>query len=252
MFDISGKHVFITGGTAGIGLTAAKHFVEAGAKVVITGRRDAQDIADSIGATFIRVDVTDETALEKAFEQAVALNGNLDCLINNAGYGGEPKTMEESPGADMQFMLDINVVAVYNCIRFATRAMNDGGSIVNVASSAAKIGVPTYTRYGPSKAAVVNLTQNAAIEFAPRNIRVNAVCPGAVWSEMVTNDESEFEAKSFAILSPLGRVGNPEEIASIFHFLCSNGASFITGQAIYADGGHAAGVSQQLLGHLMS
>lgn len=218
---------------------------------MITGRRDAKDLAASFGATSIQVDVTDEEALRVAIDQACELNGNLDILINNAGVDGGNEAMEDSPGLEFQRTLDVNVIAVYNCIRYGARVMNDGGSIVNNASSSASMAVPGYTRYGPSKAAVVNLTQNAAIELAPRNIRVNAVCPGAVWSEMVSKDDESPESDMFPILSPLGRVGEPEEIASVFHFLCTKEASFITGQAIYADGGHSAGISLQLLGNLL-
>jgi len=250
MFDLHGRAALITGGTAGIGLATARRFAAAGARVAILGRRDAEELAGTFGVTFLRCDVSDEAALRAAFDAAVQALGPLDVVVNNAGVGDIDASIEAASADDLRATLEVNLVAVYNGLRLAPARMNDGGSVVNIASVAAMIGVPGYARYGASKAAVVNLTRNAAVELAPRRIRVNAVCPGTIWSEMTPPDHPEVAL--IRRLAPLARVGEPEEVAGLIHFLASAEAGYITGQAICVDGGLSAGFAAHTIEALLA
>jgi NAD(P)-dependent dehydrogenase (short-subunit alcohol dehydrogenase family) len=141
--------------------------------------------------------------------------------------------------------LEVNLKAVYNGLRFAPPHMNDGGSIINTASDAATYSLPGYSQYSATKAAVCSLTRVAAMELVPRGIRVNAICPGSVWSEMVESDDPEVAITES--LSPMGRVGEPEEIAALCHFLAAPDCRYMTGQSIYVDGGNTVGFSARTL-----
>jgi NAD(P)-dependent dehydrogenase (short-subunit alcohol dehydrogenase family) len=142
-------------------------------------------------------------------------------------------------------LLEVNLKAVYNGLRFAPPHMNDGGSIINTASDAATYSLPGYSQYSATKAAVCSLTRVAAMELVPRGIRVNAICPGSVWSEMVEPDDPEVAITES--LSPMGRVGEPEEIAALCHFLAAPDCRYMTGQSIYADGGNTVGFAAHTL-----
>jgi NAD(P)-dependent dehydrogenase (short-subunit alcohol dehydrogenase family) len=250
MFSLEGLNALITGGTAGIGLAAARRFAAAGARVVIVGRRDAAGLAEELHGESLRADVTDEHQLRACFEEAEARIGKLDIVMNNAGIDNSGPTIAEQSADEFQRILDINLKAVYNGLRFAPPHMNDGGSIINTSSDAAKGAFPGYGQYSATKAAVCSLTRVAAMELVPRKIRVNAICPGSVWSEMLPPDHPEIAITK--LMTPMGRVGEPEEIAALCHFLAAPDCGYLTGQSIYVDGGNSAGVADHTFAGLTS
>jgi NAD(P)-dependent dehydrogenase (short-subunit alcohol dehydrogenase family) len=245
MFSLEGLNALITGGTAGIGLATARRFAAAGAKVAIVGRRDAADLAKELGGISLRTDVADEAQLRACFEEAEARLGKLDIVMNNAGIENVGPTIAEQSADEFQRILEINLKAVYNGLRFGPLHMNDGGSIINTASDAATLAIPGYAQYSATKAAVCSLTQVAAMELVPRKIRVNAICPGSVWTEMVPPDDPEVAITK--AMSPMGRVGEPEEIAALCHFLAAPDCRYLTGQSIYVDGGNTVGYADHTL-----
>lgn len=246
MFSVKDKVIFITGGTAGIGLATAKRLAAADAKVVIVGRRDnGHTIANSISATFLQADVTNEKELVDALDQTVEQFGPIDVLFNNAGIENSGPTIEEAGLAEFQRLIDIDLKAPYALLHHGPKRMRDGGSIINTASDAGLTQVPGYAQYSAAKAAIISLSKTAALELAPRGIRVNAICPGPVWSEMLPPNHPEVEwAKA---LSPQERIGEPEEVAALVHFLACDDCRYITGAAISIDGGSTAGFSYPVL-----
>lgn len=242
MFSLAGLNALITGGTAGIGLATARRFSAAGARVAIVGRRNAAGLAVELGGEFLRADVSDEQQLRACFAEAEARLGKLDIVMNNAGFSNVGPTIAEQSADEFQRAIDVNLKAVYNGLRFAPPHMNDGGSIINTASDAATLAFPGYAQYSATKAAVCGLTRVAAMELVPRRIRVNAICPGSVWSEMLDPDHPEVAVTER--LSPMGRVGEPEEIAALCHFLAAPDCRYLTGQSIYVDGGNSVGFAQ--------
>jgi NAD(P)-dependent dehydrogenase (short-subunit alcohol dehydrogenase family) len=245
MFSLAGLNALITGGTARIGLATERRFSAAGAKVAIVGRREATDLAKELSGEFIRADVADEAQLRACFEEAEARLGKLDIVMNNAGIDNVGPTIAEQSADEFQRILEINLKAVYNGLRFAPLHMNDGGSIINTGSDAAKLAFPGYGQYSATKAAVCSLTQVAAMELVSRGIRVNAICPGSVWSEMLHPDHPEVAITER--LSPMGRVGEPEEIAALCHFLAAPDCRYLTGQSIYVDGGNTVGYTDRTI-----
>ena len=240
MFSLEGLNAFITGGTAGIGLATAQRFRQAGANVAIIGRRaEGESIAAGMGAIFIRADVGEEDQLASAFAEAGATLGKLDIVMNNAAFDNTGPLIDESDATEFQRGIDVNLMSVYNGLRYGPRQMNDGGSIINISSLAAKMGPPGYSQYSAIKAAVCSLSLTAALELADRGIRVNSVLPGSVWSEMLPKDHWEVAATEEH--APLGRVGEAEEVAALCHFLASPDCRYITGQAVVIDGGVSRG-----------
>jgi NAD(P)-dependent dehydrogenase (short-subunit alcohol dehydrogenase family) len=235
----------ITGGTAGIGLATARRFAAAGAKVVIVGRRDASALADELEGESLRVDVADEEQVRACFAEAEMRVGKLDIVMNNAGIENVGPAIAEQDSQEFQRIIEINLKAVYNGLRFAPPHMNDGGSIINTASDAAKFSYPGCAQYSATKAAVCSLTGVAAMELVPRGIRVNAICPGSVWSEMVTPDHPEVAVTER--LTPMGRVCEREEVAALCHFLAAPDCLYMTGQSLCVDGGNTAGIAAHTL-----
>lgn len=250
MFSLKDKNAFITGGTAGLGLASAKRFAAAGASVVIVGRRDADMIAEEFNGIFIRADVSNEQQLKQAFQQAEEKLGKLDIVMNNAGIENTGPLIEETDATEFQRLISINLLPIFNGLRFCPAHMNDGGSIINTASVAGRLGLPGYSQYGATKAAIINLTQNAAMELVTRDIRVNAICPGSAWSEMLPRDHPEVALVEK--LCPMGRIGEPEEIAALCHFLAASDCSYITGQGIDIDGGLNVGYAMHTIEAVLS
>lgn len=251
MFDLVGKRAFVTGGTAGIGLAAAERMRAAGAEVVIVGRRgQGADIAADRGLVFIQADVTQESQLVAALDAAREQLGPIDILFNNAGIENTGPTIEEGELADFQNLLEVDLKAPFAVLKHAPARMADGGSIINTASAAALTQMPGYSQYSAVKAALVSLTKTAAVELAPRQIRVNAICPGSVWSEMLSADHPE--VGMVQILCPQQRIGDAEEVAALVHFLAADDCRYLNGAAIPLDGGLTAGLSYPLLEKMLA
>jgi NAD(P)-dependent dehydrogenase (short-subunit alcohol dehydrogenase family) len=242
-FSIARKATLITGGTAGIGFATAKHFAANGANVVICGRRDnGSDIAAEIGCHFIRADMSNPDDIENLFTKAVEHLGKLDVVINNAG-GGKDGLISETDMDDHDFTVTINMRAAYHVLKLTSHNMNDGGSIINTASVYGMQGVVGESTYAATKAALISLTKSASLELASRGIRVNAISPGPIKSEIWEGDDPIEWSK---IDTSLGRIGEASEVATVFHFLASDAASYITGINLPVDGGFMSGMTVQI------
>ena len=242
-FLLKDKVAVITGATSGIGLEAAKRFIEAGAKVVISGRKDATALAEEIGATFVQVDVSSEESVKKLMEVAQETYGNIDVIVNNAGANFGYAVMMETDISDFDKNFNINTKGVVYGIKHGVPRMNDGGSIINVSSAAGLQGVAYLAPYVASKWAVVGITKTAAVELGDRGIRVNVICPTSVNTPMANTPDGQPQLRMERKAVPLGRISEPEEVAALIHFLASTDCNFINGQAIAVDGGFTAGMS---------
>lgn len=242
------KVALVTGAATGIGEATARTLTAAGYTVVVSDRDDERGEAtaealrgDERDARFIRCDVSDPNEVAELHRQIRDRFGRLDCACNNAGIEGKQAPTGESTLENFDRVIGINLRGLYLCLREQLRSMEPQGSgaIVNMASVAGLVGFATLSAYCASKGGVVQLTRTAAVEYAAAGIRVNAVCPGVIRTEMIdriTGEEAETEAQ-FRALHPMERFGQPREIADTVTWLCSEGASFITGQALAVDGG---------------
>lgn len=243
-FSISGKKTLITGGTAGIGLATARHFVDQGARVIISGRRSqGGEIAAQLGCHFIQADMTLPSDIENLFSEVSKTMGKLDVVINNAGIGGETCPLVDADMGIHDEVITINLRAAYQVLKLATRCMNQNGSIINTASVSGMEGETGLSTYCASKAAIINLTKTAALELASHKIRVNAISPGPIKSEIWAGEDP---LKWSELVIPLGRIGEPEEVATVFHFLASDAARYITGANLPVDGGYMSGRSEKV------
>ncbi len=249
-FSLEGKTVLITGGTGGMGRATAQRFVEQGARVVISGRRDeGSDIASRIGCDFVAADLTQPDQITAMVDAAAEKLGGLDAVICHAGEVIDMVLIEDTDDALLQRMFDVNMLSHYRVLRSALPHLRDGGSIVFNATLLTRLGNMGETAYGAAKAGLVSLTQGAAMELAPRGIRVNLVSPGATDGAMWPEDHPQREI--IETLAPLGRFCQPEEIAALCHFLVADDCGCITGANIHADAGISAGFAPQMLGKLM-
>ena len=250
---LKNKVAIITGSGGAIGSATAKRFAQEGAKVLVTdinvigGQKTVQEIKDSGGeAIFVEANIIKVSECEKIIRSAVNAFGRVDILFNNAGIELW-KSIHEYTEEDYDRVVDIDLKAAFFCIRYVIPEMmaKEGGSIINMGSTAALSGFIMLPSYCVAKGALVNLTRYVALEYAPYHIRCNCLCPGAVATEMVTRfleQYSEMAKKSIAN-HPLGRLGKPEEIAEAVLFLASDESSFITGVSLPIDGGYLAGKS---------
>jgi NAD(P)-dependent dehydrogenase (short-subunit alcohol dehydrogenase family) len=244
------KIVLVTGGTSGIGKATALAFADGGAKVVLTGRREKEgaDVAAQITRTggtaaFVRADVAREADVAQAIDFVLATHGRLDVAFNNAGV--EIKgPLHEVTEEHYRRAFDINVWGVLNAMKHEIAAMlkSGGGAIVNTSSVAGRIGLPQASLYVATKHAVEGLTKAVALEFAQQGIRVNAVAPAAIATDMVDRMVGkEGEARNWLLsLHPVGRFGASEEIAAAVLYLASDAAKFTTGTTLVVDGGWTA------------
>ena len=242
-FSLKDNVAVITGGTSGIGLKAAERFIAAGAKVVIAGRKDGTEIAEKIGATFVQCDVSSEESVAALMKTAQDTYGNIDIIVNNAGANFGYDVLMETDIADFDKNFNINTKGVVFGIKYGVPRMNDGGRIVNVSSAAGLQGVAYLSPYVASKWAVIGITRTAAVELGEKGIRCNAICPTSVNTPMANTPEGQPQLRMERKAVPLGRIAEPEEIASMIHFLASTDCNFISGQAIAVDGGFTAGMS---------
>jgi NAD(P)-dependent dehydrogenase (short-subunit alcohol dehydrogenase family) len=249
--EFTGKVALITGGNSGIGAAAAKRVAELGAQVVITGRRQregqmlANDIKRNSGsAAFIQADLTQPEQLRRIVPFALKTFGRLDYAFNNAGISGENRLLTEQTEKNFDSVFSVNVKALFLLLQDEIKQMiaqGQGGSIVNTASVGGLLAFPTAGPYVASKHAVLGLTKTAAIECGRYGIRVNAVSPGAVRTEMLLHVFGTEEAlDEMGAVHPLGRIGRPEEIADAVAWLFSDRSSYYTGQSLTLDGGLTA------------
>ena len=248
--EFKGKVALITGGTSGIGKATVLALASAGSHVVFTGRRapEGQAVADKaksfgVKAVFVQGDVTKEPDVERAVSEALKLTGKLDYAFNNAGVELAGFNVTDSTPEQYRQLFDVNVLGVMLSMKHQIRAMlkSGSGSIVNNASIAASVGMPGVSLYIASKHAVLGLTRSAALEVAKNNIRINAVSPAAIDTDMFSRFTGNRNAEvitAFSAMHPVGRVGTPEEIAKPVLFLLSSDASFITGLDLRVDGGY--------------
>jgi NAD(P)-dependent dehydrogenase (short-subunit alcohol dehydrogenase family) len=246
------KVAFVTGGSFGIGRATAIAFARRGAKVAIADWIEDKEhttirMIEQAGGTakFFRCDVSDSSQVKAAIDQTVKAFGRLDYAFNNAGIEGENAITHECSEENWDRTIGINQKGVWLCMKMQIPQMlkNGGGVIVNCASIAGLSGFAGLPAYVASKHAVIGLTKSASLEYAKKGIRVNAVCPGVIHTDMidrVTGKDKEVE-KQYVAMEPIGRMGKPEEVAEAVVWLCSGSASFVTGIAMPVDGGYDAG-----------
>jgi len=251
MFSLEGKIAIVTGGASGFGLATVRRFAEAGATVVIADITDSSGLAAEVGGLYVKTDVTKEDQVKALMNEAAETYGRIDILINNAGGGSMPNFLSELTAEDFDEDYKLNLMGTVFGMRHAVGHMTKGGAIVNTSSVAGHEGAVTYAPYVASKAAVIGVTKTAALEFADRNIRVNCICPGTFDTPMAHEEDFETEMAIAPLMMPLGRLGRPEEVAALHHFLVADDCAFISGQAICIDGGMTAGLSMGIITKLM-
>jgi NAD(P)-dependent dehydrogenase (short-subunit alcohol dehydrogenase family) len=250
--ELDGKVALVTGGTSGIGRDAALLFAKAKAKVVVAGRREVEgketiELIRAAGGDgfFVKADVSKAAEVEMLVQKTVEKFGRLDVAFNNAGIEGIWVPVTEQTEEDWDRTIDINLKGTWLCLKYEIRQMlkqGSGGAIVNMASVAGLIGAAGAATYCASKHGVIGLTKAAALENARSGIRVNVVCPAVIETAMAERAFAEPEFNKFILsLHPIGRFGRPEEIAEAVLWMCSDRASFMTGQSLALDGGFLAG-----------
>ncbi|MBW2281756.1 MAG: SDR family oxidoreductase [Deltaproteobacteria bacterium] len=247
---LSGRVAVITGGASGMGRATTLRFLDEGASVVVADMNEESgkqtlELAAKAGhgekVRFIRTDVADEPSVEAMIDCAVSEFSRLDCVFNNAGVGGAFGPVTEIEVEDWDYTFAVLVRGVFLGIKHGARAMEPGGSIINTASVAGLSGGGGPLCYSAAKAAVVNLGLAAAVELAPKQIRVNTICPGGIVTPLVMRGQDEEQvAERMKSLQPWPEAGRGEHIAGAALFLASDDARFVTGETLVVDGGLTA------------
>lgn len=253
-FQLTDKTAVVTGGASGIGEAVSRVLVEQGARVVIADVNEVRgtEIATELGsrAAFMRVDVTDASGLRAVVERASALSGRLDILVNCAGVGHVGDLLEVAED-DWQRLISVNITGTFHAMRAAVDAMASqspsGGTIVNIGSVAALVGLRRRFAYTATKGAVVAMTRQTAVDFADKGIRCNVICPGTIETPFVDDYLQRFHAHEMDEVRAqlhqrqlIGRMGRPEEIASMVAAIVSDESRFMTGSVVVIDGGLTA------------
>lgn len=249
--QLAEKVALITGSGSGIGRETAVLFAQHGAKIAIadvnanSGKETVQMITKAGGdAFFIQADVSQANQVESMVGEVVARYGRLDVAFNNAGIEGAPVRTTDVSEADFDQIMAVNVKGVWLCLKYEIKQMvhQGGGVIVNAASVAGLVGTHSMPVYGASKHAVIGLTKSAALEYARKGIRINAICPSIIRTPMVERGFAEFPqfVEATKRLNPMRRLGEPKEVAEAVLWLCSDAASFVNGTALTIDGGFTA------------
>ena len=250
-YDFTGQVALVTGAGSGMGLVTAQAFADAGAAVVLSDidedtLRTATDdlIATGHQALGVRCDVSDEDSVAAMVKATVDTFGRLDMAFNNAGIQVPPSDAADEPAEVFDRVNAINLRGVWACMKheLAQMRIQGSGAIVNCSSLGGLVGLPGRAAYHASKHGVIGLTTSAALEYAPRGIRINAICPGTIETPMVTDmiTKGELDTTEAVANQPIARLGRADEIAVSVLWLCSPGASFIIGVALPVDGGYTA------------
>ena len=243
------KVALVTGGSFGIGRAAAIAFANRGARVVIADWVEDNETLNAIkssggDAIFVKSNVSKDADVKMLVEKTISTYGRLDYAFNNAGVEGASAPTQDCTEENWERTVGVNLKGVWLCMKYEIPQMlkQGKGAIVNNASIAGLVGFPGIPAYVASKHGVIGLTKNAALENAKLGIRVNVVCPGVIKTPMIdrfTGKQKEVE-KQFETMEPIGRMGQPEEVAEAVMWLCSDGASFVTGHSLAVDGGWVA------------
>jgi 3-oxoacyl-[acyl-carrier protein] reductase len=234
--SLEGKNALVTGGSRGIGRAIALELAAAGASVVVgyrSGGDEAEEVANEAGGRAVQADVADAEAAAKLIEDA----GELDILVNNAGLTRDG-LIARMPDADWRDVIETNLSSVFYTCRAVARSMmkRRSGSIVNISSVVGLHGNPGQTNYSASKAGIIGFTKALARELGSRGVRANVIAPGYIHSRLT--DEISEDMRSLMLQNtPLGRLGEPEDVAGAVRFLCSDAAAYITGEVLQVDGG---------------
>ena len=238
--DLKGKVAIITGSSSGIGKAMAEKISEKGAKVVVSdiNVEKGEKVAEKIGGTFIKCDVSSKKEVDKLVEETVEKYGKLDIIVNNAGVGSM-SSIEDMDKDEWEMIRSIDLDGVvYGCMAAAPHLKETEGAILNIASIYGLVGDVGATAYNAAKGGVVNLTRSVADDLAQYNVNVNSICPGFVRTPMIEEAMADENFRNHILGdTPLGRVAEPEEIANVAAFIVSDEASYVTGVNLPVDGG---------------